>query len=273
MRHANPVPDHGIFEDASVNPHVFLTATKETLMSIETQQHTEPEPHQKRATTRRNVLVLIGTIAATVIAVAIVASAANDDGIPVGNLSDDPAETQAFVAVEDAFGIYNSGDSTWVEIRDRGSVYELVLQQKRLEEHLLELFAATHAADAHLNVLGCESRGFGSSDIADGGPIEGYRFTCDAVRTDSFHGATGLSVDETFEWVVLGEEVVAVTSEFEYEPWVEYTSDFYGWLVREHPDVANEVTFVEWQATKIFPSAESMPTVSEYLDEFAADQK
>lgn len=273
MRHANPVPDQVELADAMLRSSVFLTATKETTVGIDTKQSTHQQPPSKQRRSRRNVMALVGAFAVAVIAVAAVATADNEDSIFLTGASSDPAATEAFVAVEEAYMAFNTGNDRWVEIRDQGSVYESADRQERLEEHLLAVFAATQTADAHLEIRSCESHGFGTwSDVADGGPVDGHRFTCDAVRTNSFHGATGMRFDESFVWVVSDQEVIAVASDMDIDAWVDYTQAFYFWLADVHPDAASEIEFVEWQAKRIFPSTESWPTVLEYLDGFAATQ-
>lgn len=272
MRHANPVPDEGSLEDAVLRSRVFLTATEGTSMSIDTQQHTEAKPPRKRTTRRKNVMAIVGGFALAVVAVAFAVTVDNDDGLVLTGADGDPAAREAFVAVEDAYETFNSGDSTWVEIRDRGSAYDSVRSQEVLADHLREVFVATHAAEARIDVIGCQSYGFGTwPDTADDGPIDGYRFTCDAVRTDSLHELAGFQpVDEAFVWVVADDDVIAVQSELGDEPWMDYPQEFSFWLAVAHPEIAAEIEFVEWEGFRVFPTPESLPTVLEYIDEYAA---
>jgi hypothetical protein len=280
MRHANPVSDQVELADAMLRSSVFLTATKETTVSIDTKQSTQQHPTSKQRTSRRNVMALAGAFAVAIVAVAIVATANTGDSISLTGASSDPAATEAFIAVEDAYTAFNTGDARWVEIRNQGSVYESATQQERLEEHLLAVFAAAHTADARLDVLSCESHGSGTwPDVADGGPIDGYKFTCNAVRTDSFHGGAGMQLDESFVWVASDGEIIAVTSEGDLDAWFGrvnhqfgLTDRFYFWLADAYPRVASEMTFVEWQAKRMFPSIESLPIALEYVDEFVAAQ-
>lgn len=274
MRHANPVPDEGSLEDAVLRSRVFLTAKEETSMSIDTNQQAEAKPPQKRATRRRNVMALVGGLALVVVAVAFAATVNNDDGLVLTGAEGDPAATEAFVAVEDAYETFNSGDITWVEIRNRGSVYDSVRSQEESADTLRGLFVATHAADARIDVIGCQSYGFGTwPEIADDGPIDGYRFACDAVRTDSLRAVAGLQLDEAFVWVVSDDEVVAVTTgPSQDELWMDYPQEFSFWLARTHPEIAAGVEFVEWQGFRVFPMPESLPTVLEYVEEYEASR-
>lgn len=271
LRQANPVPDPSDLADAMSRPSVFLATTKENTMGITTDQRTQTDPTQKRPRKPGNVLALVGGVAIAVVAVGLVATMSNDDSISLAGASDDPAATAAFAAVEDAYLAFNSGDSNWVEIRDSGSAYDSFRHQERVEEHLLTLFAASHAADARIDVHGCTSHGLASwPEVADDGPVFGHKFTCNAVRTDSFHGGTGMQLNEPFVWVVSDGEIIAVTSEGDLDDWFGLTDQFYFWLADAHPSVASEMTFVEWQAKRAFPSIESLPIALEYVDEFVA---
>lgn len=280
LRQANPVPDPTDLADAMRRPSVFLATTKEKTMGLNTDQSTQTDPTQKRPRKPGKALALVGGIAIAVIAVGLVATMNNDDSISLAGASDDPAATAAFAAVEDAYLAFNSGDSRWVEIRNSGSAYDSVRYQELVEEHLLALYAASHAADARIDVRGCTSHGLASwPEVADDGPVFGHKFTCNAVRTDSFHGGAGMQLDEPFVWVVSDGEIIAVTSEGDSDArfgpanhQLGLTDQFYFWLADAHPRVASEMTFVEWQAIRVFPSIESLPIALEYVDEFVAAQ-
>jgi hypothetical protein len=105
MRHANPVPDQVEFADAMLRSSVFLTATKETTMSIDTNQPTHETPERKRRDRRRNVMVALGAFAVAVVAVAVVATVNTGDDIAPAGTSDDPAEV-----LNQYIAAYNSGD-------------------------------------------------------------------------------------------------------------------------------------------------------------------
>jgi ketosteroid isomerase-like protein len=103
MRHANPVPDQVELADAMLRSSVFLTATKETLMSIDTDQPTHETPTHKQPGTRRILLAVVGAFAVVVVAVAVVATVNTGDGM--SSSSEDPESVlRAFEAAR------NSGD-------------------------------------------------------------------------------------------------------------------------------------------------------------------
>jgi uncharacterized protein (TIGR02246 family) len=105
MRHANPVPDQAELADAMLRSSVFLTATKETSMSIDTDQPTHETPKQRQPGTRRNLLAALGAFAVAVVAVAVVATFNTGDDIAPAGTSDDPA-----AVIEQYTTAYNSGD-------------------------------------------------------------------------------------------------------------------------------------------------------------------
>jgi hypothetical protein len=84
---------------------VFLTTTKETSVSIETNQPTHETPERKQRDRRRNVMVALGAFAAVVVAVAVVATVnSGDDIAPAGTFDDPAAVIELYVTA------YNSGD-------------------------------------------------------------------------------------------------------------------------------------------------------------------
>ena len=98
MSHANPVPDQNALEDAVLRSKVLLKATKETSMSIETNQPTHETPPHKQSKKRRNTLALVGTFAVVVVVGAVVLLAPGDgNDSPPGAVaaSSDPASVVA----------------------------------------------------------------------------------------------------------------------------------------------------------------------------------
>jgi hypothetical protein len=94
IRHANPVPDPVDLADAMLRSEVFLTTTKETSMSIGTNQPTHETPPHKQSRKRRNVPALVGGFAVVVIvgAALLLATGDADDSAAA---SDDPASVLA----------------------------------------------------------------------------------------------------------------------------------------------------------------------------------
>jgi hypothetical protein len=105
IRQANPVPDPVDLADAMLRSDVFLTTTKETSVSIDTNQPTHEAPERKQRDRRRNVMVALGAFAVTIVAVAVVATVNTGDDIAPGGTSDDPA-----AVIELYTTAYNSGD-------------------------------------------------------------------------------------------------------------------------------------------------------------------
>jgi hypothetical protein len=87
MKQANPVPDPVDLADAMVRPSVFLATTKETTMSIDTDQPTHETPADRPSGRRRNLRALIGAVAVAVVFVvaAAIAFSMIDDTEPVAS--------------------------------------------------------------------------------------------------------------------------------------------------------------------------------------------
>jgi hypothetical protein len=105
IRQANPVPDPVDLADAMLRSDVFLTTTKETLMSLDTDQPTHQTPERSPSGSRRNRLALVGALVVAVVAVAVVATVNTGNDMPPAITSDDPA-----AAIEQYIAAYNSGD-------------------------------------------------------------------------------------------------------------------------------------------------------------------
>lgn len=288
MRRANPVPDPIVAVDSMRRPEDFLASTKEMSMSLDTSKpaHTEPDPRTRTA--RRSSMSRLAVAAAFIVVVVagLVVVLNRDGGIPLAGAADDPQAQEAFEAVEAAFAAYNEGDAAWLEIRGRttdpyytmSSSWSLVLgadpgyDQKRAD-HLLRVFEANQAAGSRYDVIGCRSYGEATWNPTDQGEIVGHRFTCDAVLTDAFRGASNVSLAESFEWVVADGEIVAVNSVADLDTWWEYTSDFSSFMFVHHRDVSSDISYLSFfgfaEGLAEIPSAQSMPLVLEYVDEFA----
>jgi hypothetical protein len=87
LKQANPVPDPVDLADAMVRPSVFLATTKETTMSIDTDQPTHETPADRPSGRRRNLRALIGAVAVAVVFVvaAAIAFSMIDDTEPVAS--------------------------------------------------------------------------------------------------------------------------------------------------------------------------------------------
>jgi hypothetical protein len=191
--------------------------------------------------------------------------------VPLSGAEGDAEALEAFAAVEAAYVMFNNGDEAWMEVRDRGSASPSAADEYVPDEGTVGYFRGTQAADAHLDISGCESHGSGEwSDIADDGTVTGYYFTCTTVESNAFHGASDIEFAEMYNWVVADGEVVAVSSEGDFDEWFDYPEWFNAWVLIEHPELASEIEYVWWGSTRAFPTADSIPTVLEYVEEFAA---
>ena len=213
-----------------------------------------------------------------------------DGGIPLAGAEDDPKAQEAFEAVQAAYAAYNNGDAAWIEIRKRTtdpyyaatSSWAEVLgsdpeYDRDRDDHLLRVFEANQAAGSRYDVIGCRSYGEATWNIFDQGGTVGHRFTCDTVLTDAFHGASNVSLAESFEWVVADGEVVDVSSVADLDTWWEYTSDFRSFMFVHHREIGSDISYLAFYGITLrmpeIPSAESMPLVLKYVDEFARSRQ
>jgi hypothetical protein len=300
MRRANPVPDPIVAVDSMQRPEDFLASTKEMSMSIDTSTPAHTEPDRRPRTPRRSSMSrLVAAAAFAVVALAgLIVVLNRDGGIPLAGAEDDPQAQEAFEAVEAAYAAYNNGDAAWLEIRNRTTDAYYTVESswapvlgadpdwdRARDDHLLRVFEANRAAGSRYDVIGCRSYGEATWDTTDQGMwspadqegIVGHRFTCDAVLTDAFRGASNLSLAESFEWVVADGEVVDVNSVADLSTWWAYTIDFRGFMFSHHRDVAGDISYVSFsrhpEGSAEIPSAESMPLVLEYVDEFARSRQ
>jgi hypothetical protein len=200
------------------------------------------------------------------------ASEEASSSIPLSGADGDPEAVEAFRVVEAAYVLFNTGDEAWMEVRDRGGSHSAG-DEYTPDEGTVGYFDGRQAADAHLDISGCESHGSGEwADIADDGAVAGYYFTCTTVESNAFHGASNIELAEVYGWVVEDGEVVAVSSEGDFDEWFDYPEWFNAWVLIERPELASEIEYVFWGATRAFPTADSVPTVLEYVEEFAETQ-
>ena len=109
MRHANPVPDQVDLADAMLRSSVFLTATKETSMSIDADQPTHETVPSTQSGRRRNLLVLVGGFAVVVVVGAALLLTTGD--------GDDPAAASPPASVlADYLVVWNSEDAEAVMV-------------------------------------------------------------------------------------------------------------------------------------------------------------
>jgi hypothetical protein len=123
---------------------------------------------------------------------------------------------------------------------------------------------AAHAADARLEVSGCESRGYGDwSEVTDPGvpTPTGYSFICQATETNSLWDMAGIQMSTIYHWVVDDGAVLAVMNREVDAEAVAFREAFDVWLEETHPEV---------DVDTLMSNPESVPTGLEYAKEFVA---
>ena len=138
------------------------------------------------------------------------------------------------------------------------------------DEISMDIHASMHAAGDRWEVAQCESAGSGDwANLTDSGDIvSGYRFTCEATATNSFHHPAGIVLAETIVFVVEDGVVVAATSDGNAEELRLFNREFQLWLDAKYPDVAVTMRYTQFSG---FPVPEDLATALEYVDEFVAE--
>ena len=194
-----------------------------------------------------------------VLAGLLVLSACGDDGstgptptIPLSGAEDDSGAQEAFATVESAFAAFNSGDmDTWALWREGG-------QGSAAD------FDFDVATGSRLAVERCSYRGLAEWDMEV--PLTGHGFDCAATRTDDILGAAGIELEMTYVWVIgAAPDSSQGGSNEDFEAANAFLRDFRDWLAASHPDVEAGIEF-----DGDTPTAASVPTVIEYVDEFVA---
>ena len=173
-------------------------------------------------------------------------------------------EAEALAMVEAAFEAFNSGDiEGWVAARG-------VREDGWVRTARVPYTEALLAAGAHIEVEQCTSNGHG--DLDGSGAYVGYHIICDASESNLFYQAASIGEAVTFEWVVdEGEIIYSSADEADFDNWLAFNKDFKDWMQSSHADVFGEMSFLV--LTSSFPSAESMPTALEYVEEFVSESE
>lgn len=141
-----------------------------------------------------------------------------------------------------------------------------------------DYYSAFAAADHRIDQIDCESRGFGEW-TGDGGEITqvqdeaesvtGYGFTCQGSGSNLFHDAAALDPAITLQWVVADGQAILMADAGNEAEWFAFYQQFRNWMRLTHADVADGMEF-HTLPPNAFPTAESMATALEYVDEFVA---
>ena len=236
LEEGNPATDVG--DDWSeVNAATYL-ATLERKGSEMTQSETKKSQKDSRRSTTR---WLVAAISVIVLGVAVVVNQGGVPAIPLEGADGDPQAVENFKAVEEAYYMFNTGDPAWMEVRNRGS-------QGAFEEPDaagLAAWEAEHrAANAHFEVSGCVSQGYGEwPDLVDSGvpAPTGYYFICDTTETNSLWDVGGTQLSGSYNWVVSNGTVVAVNNTENADEVIGFMEAFQKWLEDNHPDIAADV--------------------------------
>jgi hypothetical protein len=109
--------------------------------------------------------------------------------------------------------------------------------------------------------------GFGEWSIISGyddSLPDGYRFKCEAVRTNGFHDAGGVEEAVVNEWLISEDgSVIAASESRELTDWDAFSADFSVWLLETYPDDWWNVVFIGG-----VPTADSVPIVRQHLPLF-----
>ena len=268
---------------ASAAP-VLLATIDERTGSMQTQQTKPATPPAVKK--RRGWLAGVAAFAAVLIAAAVTVGvlqiSEDDTGIPVAGIEGDPAAAEAFQAVEATYAAFHAGDGeAWIAPVEAGRTYDSPETYDLQHEAMLAHYAAVRAVDERIEVTQCVSHGFGDwpgvaigSGTVTGDPVStGYRFTCDAIHTNTFHDLGGIALAYDYEWVVADGEIISGADIFKeasnYNEARDFTDDFSVWLSRNHEDVFWDV-FIG-VGVHPYPHPEDAPTVLEYATLFVEE--
>jgi hypothetical protein len=264
LAEGNPATELGDDAWTELNAATYL-ATLERRSSEMTQVDTKKSP--RRTQPRSTTPWLIAAIIVGVLGVAaVVVSQAGEPAIPLAGADDDPQAVEAFKAVEAAYGLFNTGDPAWMEVRLRGSFFETEDEADAALSELTAKWSDEQAWDLQMVVSGCTSQGHGQwPDLVDKGvpAPSGYYFICETTKTDSVYEVAGVSVPGTYHWVVENGAVVAVTSEGSTSQADAFGIALTAWLREAHPEVAADIT-------PLFEDPADVPATVEYAKEFVA---
>jgi DNA-binding SARP family transcriptional activator len=195
----------------------------------------------------------------------------------------EPGAAEAFQAVEAAYDAYNSGDGeAWAEAINAGRFFRATAPApvggsegggespegaEFARQATLAEYAATRAWDGRIEITECVSLGFGEWSIISGyddSLPDGYRFKCEAVRTNGFHDAGGVEEAVVNEWLISEDgSVIAASESRELTDWDAFSADFSVWLLETYPDDWWNVVFIGG-----VPTADSVPIVRQHLPLF-----
>ncbi|MGI9622431.1 MAG: hypothetical protein ACR2PK_06300, partial [Acidimicrobiales bacterium] len=99
------------------------------------------------------------------------------------------------------------------------------------------------------------------------GPLIGHGFNCAVTQTALILEPAGIESEMTYKWVIgSGPESSLGGSNQDYTLIEDFWRDYRNWLATAHPDVEADMQF----DSGVVPTAESVPSAIEYVDEFVA---
>ncbi len=236
LEEGNPAPELADDISTDVDAATYLAALEQRSRTM-TRSETKETPEQTPR--RSNMPWLVAAIVVLVLAVGVVvlnqtktSPVAGVPAIPLEGADDHPGAAEAFIAVEAAYALLNTGDPAFAEIR-----------VEEVEIAGYQTYLAR--VEPRIDVSGCQARGAGEwpgewSGVSDTGPVAGHLFVCEGMETNALAAIAGLAAPSTLHWVVDDGAVVAV-SEVGGGASVDgdaFNDAFEDWLGTAHPEAS-----------------------------------
>jgi hypothetical protein len=280
LEEGNPAP--GLGDDARVDLDAltYLAAIEQRsqdMTVLETNESREDDSRRKMKPWLVAAVVVVVIGMAVVVFNQINATPLVDSPgqIPLEGAENHPGAAEAFIAVEDAYTMFNAGDQAWIDIRMRGSNYGATVEDRAANKEVDKAFwRAVLAADTHDKVSGCISNGSGDwqAVVDTGVPTPtGFYFTCATAQTNSLLDVAGVASTFTYHFVVDDSGVVAMNKSGESDQDVEAFIDAFGeWLIETYPQTTPELLAAVDQTGFGFAEPETQTLAIQYAEEFVA---
>ena len=181
---------------------------------------------------------------------------------------------EAFTSVAAAYEAFNSGDiTTWAT-----SYVDFPRSADPVAyDNEIGYLEAARAAGSRYDVENCEYLGVIEEDVAgdevdDPNVVTGHSFGCVVTMTDPFTDAFGIDFATEATWLVADEGLFQLgDSDYDSRTELRFSMNtFLAWLNREHPEVGDSLTVLNWYN---YPIAEDIPAALSLLDEFAQSRE
>lgn len=278
IRHANPVPDPVNLADSMRRSDVFLTTTKETSMSFDSDRPNPETPAHRRAMRRKRLLAVVGGFAVAAVAIALVATLNTGDDLAPTGASGEPAATATTVlTADDALAVsddfierFNTGDADALlaMLTPDVALSENYIGMSRSDDpfgEILPAFFEQHMAWA---------------------TAQGATFTSPACAVTDDSAPTNVTVLCEFGWLYAPEKAagdppvptaltMVITEDgisqaaFEYPP-IFGSESFDAWLLANYSGDMEGVEFGDWNS--VSEARQGGILRAQYVDEWAASQ-